>query len=138
MTQTILKRVQATLKSVGLINCHIKEEHVQKMRVTSNNWLYTYQINIPLCNFFNDQDQFDRYYVENKFTKAEKLCKQRIDSNIVEVKFIHDYHKEIRSTIEIANGGYAHVNIVYKHKPIERIGVPEQMQLFKVEDYVCK
>lgn len=138
MTQSILKRVQATLKSVGLTNCHIKEEYTQKMRVSANCWLYAYQVSIPLCNFFNNQDQFDKYYVENKFTKAEKLCKQRIGSEIAEVKFIHDYHREIRSTIEIANGGYAHVNIVYKHKPVKKTGVPEQMQLFKVEDYVCK
>ena len=138
MTQTILKRVQATFKAAGLTNCTIKSDYIDKQEVGNNNWLYAYQVNIPLCNFFNKQDNYDRWNVELKLERAMKLCKKRIDPTIAECSIIHTYHRQARYEIEMANGSYAWLKICYKHKPVERVGVPEQMQLFKAEDYVCK
>ena len=77
---------------------------------------------------------------DRKFSAQElfESCKKRIDSTIAECSIVHTYHRHARYEIEIANGSYAWLKICYKHKPVERVGVPEQMQLFKVEDYVCK
>lgn len=86
MGQTIHQRVRAALKSAGFRNFQIDFERYTK-EFDGDHYIYHYSLRIPLAEFFNSRDQFDRYYVMNKLHKATHYCTERIENNVAHVTF---------------------------------------------------
>ena len=87
MTQTINDRIQNSLKAAGLRHARVKFDKFDKFQYPQYT-KYIYPLFIPMAEFYDRGDFFNRDYVLKKLKKAKETIDERIKLDNVEVHFL--------------------------------------------------